>query len=541
MKQRAILYTRVSTDEQNNGYSPADQKDRLTKYCEQNNIDVIAFYHDDESGKTFDRPEWLNIMSYLKKNSNSVDLLLFIKWDRFSRNSFEAYTAINSLQKFGVQPHAIEQPLNLEIPEQKLMLAIYLAAPEVDNDRRTLNIFHGMRRAKKDGRWLGNCPKGYINTRDDKNKPIILPEGGLQETLIKRAFSEYATGLYNIEELRKKLYKEGLKLTKNAFAFVLKNKTYTGKIFVQAYKDEPAQWVEGIHDGIIEDSLFYDVQDVLVGKKRKLPNKIKTVREELPLRGFLECPRCGRTLTGSASTGRSGEKFFYYHCDKGCKERINAIETNKVFSEKLKMVKINSELIELFMATLKRKLKSNSNDNKSDIEKVLKEIDKNKTRLKNAQILMLDGELNSLEYKEMKIKIEEDLLRLAIDENKLRSNTTSHDKLIDTCTKVVQNLDIAYEKADAATKQRIIGSIFPKKFQFVNNQARTASINELINQICSKIKSSKANKKGQQFFYELLPNKVLPIGRISNDLVEDARKLAELHDLLIKDSEARLS
>jgi site-specific DNA recombinase len=109
MKQRAILYTRVSTDEQNNGYSPADQKDRLTKYCEQNNIDVIAFYHDDESGKTFDRPEWLNIMSYLKKNSNSVDLLLFIKWDRFSRNSFEAYTAINSLQKFGVQPHAIEQ------------------------------------------------------------------------------------------------------------------------------------------------------------------------------------------------------------------------------------------------------------------------------------------------------------------------------------------------------------------------------------------------------------------------------------------------
>ena len=163
---------------------------------------------------------------------------------------------------------------------------------------------------------------------------------------------------------------------------------------------------------------------------------------------------------------------------------MRLVETNKVFSEKLKMVKINSELIELFMATLKRRLKSNRNDNKSDIEKVVKEIDKNKTRLKNAQILMLDGELNSLEYKEMKIKIEEDLVRLAIDENKLRSNTTSHDKLIDTCTKVVRNLDVAYEKADATTKQRIIGSIFPKKFQFVNNQARTASINELINQIC---------------------------------------------------------
>jgi site-specific DNA recombinase len=512
MKQRAILYTRVSTDEQNNGYSPADQKERLTKYCEQNNIEVVAFYHDDESGKTFNRPQWLNIMSYLKKNSSSVDLLIFIKWDRFSRNVSEAYITINALQKFGVEPQAIEQPLNFEIPEQKIMLAIYLAAPEVDNDRRTLNIFHGMRRAKKEGRWLGTCPRGYKNIRDEKNKPIIIPEGGLQETLIKKAFSEYATGLYNIEELRKKLHKEGLKLTKNAFAFVLKNKTYTGKIFIPAYKDEPAHWIDGVHEGIIDESLFYEVQDLLTGKKRKLPNKIKTIREELPLRGFLECPRCGRTLTGSASTGRSGEKFFYYHCDKGCKERINAIETNKEFAKKFKMIKINSDLIELFMKTLKNKLKSNKSENKSDIEQVIKEIDKNKTRLKTAQILMLDGELNPVEYKELKIKIEEDLIRLAIEENKLRSNTNSHDKLIDTCSKVVQNLDVAYEKADASTKQRIIGSIFPKKFQFVNNKARTTMVNELIDLICSKINGYKGNKKGQQSFYELLPCRVLPLG-----------------------------
>lgn len=57
MKKRAIIYTRVSTDEQNNGYSPADQKDKLYRYCENNGIDVIGFYHDDESGKSFDRPE----------------------------------------------------------------------------------------------------------------------------------------------------------------------------------------------------------------------------------------------------------------------------------------------------------------------------------------------------------------------------------------------------------------------------------------------------------------------------------------------------
>ena len=62
MNKNAILYTRVSTDEQNNGYSPADQKDKLIRHCEQKNINVVGFYHDDESGKSFDRPEWQKIM-----------------------------------------------------------------------------------------------------------------------------------------------------------------------------------------------------------------------------------------------------------------------------------------------------------------------------------------------------------------------------------------------------------------------------------------------------------------------------------------------
>jgi hypothetical protein len=54
---------------------------------------------------------------------------------------------INTLRKLGVKPQAIEQPLDLQIPENKMMLAFYLAAPEVENDRRSLNVIHGMRRA----------------------------------------------------------------------------------------------------------------------------------------------------------------------------------------------------------------------------------------------------------------------------------------------------------------------------------------------------------------------------------------------------------
>ncbi|MFY9309365.1 MAG: recombinase family protein, partial [Bacteroidia bacterium] len=273
MKKKAILYTRVSTDEQNDGYSPADQKERLVKYCDQQGIDVVAFFHDDESGKTFDRPEWDNILTYIKKNKGTVDLLLFIKWDRFSRNVAEAYIAIRDLRKYGIEPQAIEQPLNFEIPESKIMLAVYLAAPEVDNDRRALNIFHGIRRAKKEGRLLGGCPRGYKNARDEKNDPIVLPEGGQQQELIKEAFALFSSGLYPIEDLRKEMNKRGLKCSRNSFWCLLRNKIYIGLINVPAYKDEPSIWVPGQHEAIIDEVTFYKVQEVLEGRKRNLPPK----------------------------------------------------------------------------------------------------------------------------------------------------------------------------------------------------------------------------------------------------------------------------
>ncbi|MBL0047049.1 MAG: recombinase zinc beta ribbon domain-containing protein [Bacteroidetes bacterium] len=243
-----------------------------------------------------------------------------------------------------------------------------------------------------------------------------------------------------------------------------------------------------------------------------MPNKISTYRDELPLRGHLICPKCGRTLTGSGSTGRSGDKFYYYHCLKGCKERINAIDTNAAFTQKLKSLRLNSQEINIFMKNLSKRLKDNSSNNNTERIKVATDIEKNKLRLKNAQMLMLDGDISSLEYHEMKLKFEREILDLSQEQNKFSPAPISHDKIIDTCKNVILNLDIAYEKADTQIKQRIIGSIFPEKFMFENNRVRTTKVNEVILKLCASIKDSRRNKKGQQTFFELLPCEVGPPG-----------------------------
>lgn len=154
--KRADLYIRVSTDEQaDKGYSQRDQEERLKRFCETNKITVGQVVYEDHSAKTFNRPAWTNLLNNLKKKSSKTNLILFTKWNRFSRNAGDAYQMINTLTKLGVEPQAVEQPLDLSIPENKMMLAIYLAAPEVENDRRALKYFLRNAKSKKRGEING--------------------------------------------------------------------------------------------------------------------------------------------------------------------------------------------------------------------------------------------------------------------------------------------------------------------------------------------------------------------------------------------------
>ena len=115
---RAIIYTRVSTDEQaERGYSLRHQEQRLRQYCELNGITVVDHYQDDASAKTFERPAFGRLLTYIKKHRREVDQLLFAKWDRFSRNAEAAYAMIRVLRDLGVEAQAIEQPIDLSVPK----------------------------------------------------------------------------------------------------------------------------------------------------------------------------------------------------------------------------------------------------------------------------------------------------------------------------------------------------------------------------------------------------------------------------------------
>ena len=125
--------------------------------------------------------------------------------------------------------------------------------------------------------------------------------------------------------------------SKTQFHIMLRNPVYCGLIRLPAYKEEEEILVKGSHEAIISEETFFDLQDFLRCKRKNLPVK-NTKREELPLRGFMVCPRCGRNMTGSASMGKKKVLYFYYHCRPECGERIKAPDANSEVFDLIKKV-----------------------------------------------------------------------------------------------------------------------------------------------------------------------------------------------------------
>jgi len=62
-------------------------------------------------------------------------MILCLRWDRFSRNQYDAMTTIKTLKKLGVSVKTVEQQLDLNNPDNKILLSMYLTLPEVETTR----------------------------------------------------------------------------------------------------------------------------------------------------------------------------------------------------------------------------------------------------------------------------------------------------------------------------------------------------------------------------------------------------------------------
>ena len=211
---------------------------------------------------------------------------------------------------------------------------------------------------------------------------------------------------------------------------------------------------------------------------------------------FIQYPKCGGQLTGSASKGKI-KRYFYYHCQPGCKERFRADLANEKAVVQLQKISTKKEPLKLYQIILEKELKKGNRETSEDKQKMTIEIKKNQDRIHNAEKLMLDGQLDITEYRSIKNKYES-LIKESEDEVKAASPKASdYKQYLSFGFNLLQNVDRVYVSGNPHLKNQILCSMYAEKWIFEGEEYRTPIYHPELALILNAVKGFGPNKKGQ--------------------------------------------
>src|SRR5215469_15188347 len=317
MSGLAVVYVRVSSAEQVEGYSLEVQERDCREYCDRHNLAVDRVFVDaGESAKTANRHEFQALFAYIaqKQNRTRVTHVVVDRLDRFSRSVDDGAIYRSKLSSWGIKLRSVKEQID-ESPIGRYMTTVFSANAQLDNDMRRIHTGNGMQAAVEGGRWCWPAPLGYLPGRS-KKQPSLTPDPE-RAPLVAELFTRVADGqtLMDAVEWARVIGlrgRRGGELTTSTASRLLRNPIYKGRL-------ELPNWGvsrEGDFAAIVSPELWGRVQVVLNGNADAVMVPHTKVNELYPLRGVIVCDKCGKLAKICTSKGRNG-RFAYYHCARG--------------------------------------------------------------------------------------------------------------------------------------------------------------------------------------------------------------------------------
>lgn len=345
MKKRTkcYIYIRVSTAMQVDGYSLEAQKDRLTKFAEFQDMEVVREYCDaGKSGKSITgRPEFTQMLQDVADDKDGVEYILVFKLSRFGRNAADVLNSLQYIQDFGVNLICVEDGIDSSKDSGKLTITVLSAVAEIERENILVQTMEGRKQKAREGKWNGGqAPFGY--TLDSKKGMLLVnPEEAEIVKIIYDKFVNEGVGADTISNYlnqhgyvkRKNRSHELNYFTRGLIRKILDNPVYIGKIAYGKSSTEKIKGTrdqyhrvrnddfllaEGLHEAIIDLDLWEGA------RARREETGVKWVKthsleHEHILTGLLKCPVCGVGMSGTVrrrknkSTGEYKDDF-YYRC-----------------------------------------------------------------------------------------------------------------------------------------------------------------------------------------------------------------------------------
>jgi site-specific DNA recombinase len=345
--QAAVLYVRVSSKEQEQGFSIPAQRKLLTEYARQLGLSVIRDFEDVETAKRAGRTAFGEMVEFLREKEAPRPILLVEKTDRLYRN-IKDWVTIDDL---GVAVHLVKEGVVLSQDSrssEKFMHGIRVLMAKNYIDNLSEEVRKGMREKAEQGHWPAVAHLGYRNNTTTRRIEID-PERG---PLVAKLFEWYARGDVSLKELTRRAFSIGLthnrsrsgprRITKSEVHRLLRNPIYVGDF----------RWngdlYRGSHEPLVSREVFEAVQDVF-----EQANRPKYTKHRHAFAGLLNCALCGCSITAE----RKKQRYVYYHCT-GFKGRcgntyIREEELSQQFEEVVRKIQIPGEVADAIAETLR--------------------------------------------------------------------------------------------------------------------------------------------------------------------------------------------
>lgn len=511
--KKCVLYPRVSTEMQVDGFSLDGQKSNLRRFADREEMEIVNIYEDaGKSGKSIEgRPAFKQMLLDIE-NGLEIDYVLVYKLSRFGRNAADILNSLEHIQSFGVNLICIEEGIDSSQTSGKLLISVLSAVAEIERENIIEQTMNGRKEKARQGGWNGGfAPYGYFL----KDKQLFIQEN--EADAVRIIFDKFANTNMGFTKIAKYLNLQGIEkisrangsLTQWSTHFVrmiIDNPVYCGKIAFgrrarekvkgtkNEYKQTPQEnyiLAEGQHEAIISEELWN-----LAHEKRELtgvksPSKIGRDRAHL-LSGILKCPKCGGPMYTNkhAWTNKDGtyREIYYYVCSKARAERGKSCD----YTATLKKTDIEPLVIEAireliqnqdFAGEIKSRIgkeidTSTLNRELKNYESKLREIELNKTRLENE----IDSLPEDTRFRER--KIHDMTLRLdglydiiveleeKIEDVLLRRKAVEQDAItLENIYTLLANFDIVFDKITDDEKKSLISSLIKEIEIFPRDEA----------------------------------------------------------------------
>ena len=300
----AIIYIRVSTDEQVQGTSLATQEADCRTWCARNGHALVELFRDEgESAKTANRPGLLAALGRVR--AGGIDAFVAWKLDRVARNATDGLAIRSDLRRRNCRLVSATEAIS-DDPVGEMVGTVLLAVAQFDNQVRAARCRRGMQATAMAGGWCSRPPIGFLLDRSG-NIPVLKPDPATAPVIID-AFTGLASGRLQLSGAVRLM--RSLRMPKQTVSKAFRSPVYGG-IIRSALTDDLE--VKAAFPGLVTPDVWRQVQRAL----RVESPHAKAGKNDFSLSLIAVCEACGGPICGSYSRSRQGKIYGYYCCRRG--------------------------------------------------------------------------------------------------------------------------------------------------------------------------------------------------------------------------------